>query len=154
MSYRILQPYLMTISSGHATVGGAVHVKLNLPSVPEDTHVSSVVMSVEQSYNLRSPTKPGVTANPLPHKRRVFRLDSRTPLRPSGPVTPPAKEAHSSPLTKGKPTTVVHTKHAAPSGANLLAFVAKGESLEVSHVARLPDDDMRWCRSLVTCMES
>ncbi|EJD55551.1 hypothetical protein AURDEDRAFT_109835 [Auricularia subglabra TFB-10046 SS5] len=140
-------PYLMTLSSEHVTVGGVVHFMLNLASVPTDTYVYSVSAIIKQSYFLRSHLKPNLTGTPPPHKRPVFVLDHRTPVRrpqvksrPSSPTTP--APAPSPERTGGRPSTVVRSKGTPPPGKDVLAFIKAGESLEISHVARMPDDDL------------
>jgi len=97
--------------------------------------VHSITANIEQSYLLRSPSKPGVTANPQPHTRRVFRLDHKTPRQhhgsvtlPPDTVTPEHIEALFSPR---RPTTVIMTNQPTPPGDNVLAFIPKGESLEL-----------------------
>lgn len=139
-------PYLMTLSSEHVTVGGVVHFMLNLASVPADTYVHSVSAVIRQSYFLRSHLKPNLTGTPPPHKRPVFVLDHRTPVRrpqvksrPSSPNTPVQAP---SPERTGRPSTVVRAKGTPPPGKDVLAFIKAGESLEISHVARMPDDDL------------
>ncbi|KAH7098667.1 hypothetical protein BKA62DRAFT_712618 [Auriculariales sp. MPI-PUGE-AT-0066] len=133
-------PYLASLTSGHVTVAGAVHYKLNLPSVPEDTRIQSITGSIIQSYQLRSHTRPGVTGTPQPHVRRVFRLDASTPRQQHGSVTPPAGggvQKMDLSANPRRPATVVLSKSPTPPGENLLAFIPKGESLEVSHHKRL-----------------
>lgn len=83
-----LQPYLLSLSSGHLTVGGVVHFTMNLASVLSDLRVNSVTAHIIQSYIFYSHAKPGMTGRPPPHRRQLFSLYSRTPLQRPG--TPPS----------------------------------------------------------------
>ncbi|KAH7098647.1 hypothetical protein BKA62DRAFT_660561 [Auriculariales sp. MPI-PUGE-AT-0066] len=137
-------PYRTSFSSGHVTVAGAVHYRLNLPSVAEDTQIHSVTTSIVQSYGLTSPSKPDVKRAPLSHTYRVFRLDGSTPLY-HGTISesPQASEMGDTAAVSDpkQPKTVVVSKNPVPPTEHLLAFIPKGESLSISHVGRLPGDD-------------
>ncbi|KZV93252.1 hypothetical protein EXIGLDRAFT_835886 [Exidia glandulosa HHB12029] len=117
-------PYIFTLTAGHLTVGGVVHFTMSFTSVPTDMRIYSVSAHIVQSYILESPTKPGLFAKPAPHRRRFFTLDCHTGSKPDG-----ASIVKSS-----------GSQEPAPDG--LLGFVPAGESLEISRVARVPNDDL------------
>lgn len=122
-------PYLMSLLSEHLTVGGGMHFSLNLACVPQDLCLHSITATIVQSYTLRSHAKPGQASTPPSHKRLVFHLDHLTPLW--GDESP-----------SRRPGTVLRTSSYLERPPGLLAALRAGESLQVSHVARLPDDDL------------
>lgn len=115
----------MTLSSEQVTVGGAVHFVLQLAALPVDTSIYSISAHVRQSYSLTSPARPNITCAPTAHERQIFVLDGRTALND------PEK-----PMTVVRPTSKPHKDRA------VLASVEHGGSFELSHVARMPDDDL------------
>ncbi|KZV98613.1 hypothetical protein EXIGLDRAFT_763295 [Exidia glandulosa HHB12029] len=160
-------PYLLTLTSGHLTVGGVVHFTMNLASAPSDLRIISVSAQIIQSYILHSHSKPGLSGKPTPHRRPLFLIDYRTPLRrPLTPSRPSSVDGGaenmkgkrkdtvdsvSSPSSgaatprgrpPGRPSTVVNSKTPVPDGEPLLGYILAGGSLELSHVARMPDDDL------------
>lgn len=121
-----------------------MHFTMNFASAPLDLRVHSVTAMIIQSYVLYSHAKPGVTGNPTPHRRQLFNIDYNTPLRrpgtpPSGTQTP---RTGVEPFKSTRPSTVVNSKTPVPLGEHILGFIKSGDSLEVSHVARMPDDDL------------
>jgi len=131
-----------------------VHYKLHLQDVPSDVRVHSITAVINQSYSVRSVKKPNLTSTPEPHKRRVFKLDGRTSMlrtddfpttaltETSGIFTVP-NACHNSSVANGRtPRTVVISKETMQNDPSDLAFVPRGGSLIVSHLARLPNDDI------------
>ncbi|EJD47035.1 hypothetical protein AURDEDRAFT_113612 [Auricularia subglabra TFB-10046 SS5] len=121
-------PYLMTLLSQHLTVGGVVQFSLNLASVPRELRLHSITATLLQSYTLTSYSHPRKTISPPPHRRPLFHIDHTTQLWDDGDAT------------RRRPGTVLQPPSVRARG--LLASLAPGGSLQVSHVARLPKDDL------------
>ncbi|KZV94419.1 hypothetical protein EXIGLDRAFT_835018 [Exidia glandulosa HHB12029] len=122
-------PYLFSLASQHLTVGGVMHFSLTLASVPNTLRVQAIGAHIMQSYTLQSHATPGRSGVPPAHKRMVFYLDHRTPLWQEGDSLD----------AKKRPPTVLTGGQTVPGA---MAQLEAGETLAVSHVARLPDDDL------------
>ncbi|KAH7098075.1 hypothetical protein BKA62DRAFT_773683 [Auriculariales sp. MPI-PUGE-AT-0066] len=145
-----LGPYLETLSSEHVTVGGVVHYRLHLQSVPAAVRISSITAFIIQSYLVHSVARPEHTATPEPHKRKVFRIDAQTSMlrtdkfsdSPADLCPTEFRPCPGAFISDSRtPKTVVITPE--PGGhEDQLAVVPAGGRLIVSHLAKLPNDDL------------
>lgn len=128
-------PYRLTLTSGHLTVGGVVHFTMNLASVPSELRLRSVNALFIQSFDLAS-HKNRAKHTPSQQQRQLFQIDSRTLQRQNAAIEP------TSPVLSARRNTVVHSPSSVPSGEDLLGLVHAGDGFELSHVARMPIDDL------------
>ncbi|KAH7098161.1 hypothetical protein BKA62DRAFT_622992 [Auriculariales sp. MPI-PUGE-AT-0066] len=125
-------PYSVALTSPHLTVGGPLHFALALACCPPGgITIHSISGVVLQSYKLNS-LKDGAVAAPSADERIIFHLDHATHVQDNTRDNPNSLL----PIVRvdQPPTEEV-------ANSICLALLPSGNSLKISHIARLPTYD-------------
>jgi hypothetical protein len=122
--------------------------KFALHSPPGPLNIYSINARINQSYFLTSLEDPKITARPPPVKRLIFALDAHSASPNTSPLATPDSPRNLThtltypPPPKHMPPTPPQSPDCSKKSSPLLATVDAGQYYEITHLARLPDDDL------------